>query len=118
MLTQTTITAGIEFDADNNPLSEERQGMALAIARATLAKEYGGYTETRSMGGWINDEGILITEAGRQWTISGESATLETAQQKANKVAETIREAFHQASVIASVIEARYTFVSQPAKVK
>lgn len=105
-----TITAGTGFDRHGNPLDAQDVQTALAGIRATLARAFGGYTETESLGGWINGAGDLVTEPGRRW-IALASITAGEAMDAARAVAEYARDALRQESVLIErdTIEAEFS---------
>lgn len=65
-----TITAGIEESAEGAALDRFTSATAIAHVRRLLAAECGGYTETDTNGGWVNDEGRLVEERGKRWDLS------------------------------------------------
>jgi hypothetical protein len=93
------ITAGIGYDRHGNALDAQHVQTALAGIRATLARAFGGYTETESLGGWINGAGELVTEPGRRW-VALASITAGEAMEAAHAVASYARDALRQESVL------------------
>ena len=65
----TVINVGIEQSRNGNMLPDTMQ--AIKNIRRYLAMLAGGYTETNTNGGWINDKGELVEEHGKQWTLAG-----------------------------------------------
>jgi hypothetical protein len=109
-MNRITIIAGITQDRDGNPIFDTLT--KLQRIRLKMAREFGGYTETNTYGGWINGEGHLVEEIGRQWVILADSAL--GIYGKAHKMAEFISFELNQDSVILEVIESSASFINQP----
>lgn len=104
-----TIIAGISLDRDNKPIHATLT--KLQNIRRRMAKDFGGYTETISEGGWINPLGELVEEIGRTWTIYAEG---DFVYNKAHKLAEFVSFELNQDSVVLEVIESGASFINQP----
>jgi len=59
---------GVGEDRDGNVISIERHESALGAIRREAATLFGGYTLTRTEGGWRNPQGRLVEEPG--YTLS------------------------------------------------
>lgn len=105
MSARITITAGTGFDRDGRALSAQRVAQALATIRATLAQTFGGYTETDTLGGWVDGSGELVTEPGKRWTVVEveEMAGLDSTRAAGWYVAGRIAAELGQASVLLEV---------------
>ena len=113
---KTTFNAGIGFNKVGESMDPDQvTTMALPAIRARLALEYGGFTESSVIGGW-NDGTTVITEQGLQWVCLSEG-TVPDAIHHARTVAQMIAGALDQASVLASVEELHFQFVTQAGEV-
>lgn len=105
-----TITAGITQDRDGNSIHDSLS--KLQRIRNKMAREFGGYTETSTYGGWINPKGELVEEIGRQFVILAD--TVPGVYGKAHKLAEFVSFELNQDSVILEVVETSANFINQP----
>jgi len=65
-----SLIVGVKFDRHNQTIDHEKlHDDILPSIRHLLATEFGGYTEVITTGGWINPDGHLVEEEGRQFTI-------------------------------------------------
>lgn len=94
-MARVTITAGTGEDRHGVPLSSSSVALALATIRGHLAATFGGFTETDTLGGWVDDGGRLVMEQGKRWTILADVPREEAAAQ-----AEVVRRALNQAAVV------------------
>ncbi|MGY6517479.1 MAG: hypothetical protein ACXIUZ_02075 [Lysobacteraceae bacterium] len=92
-----TITAGIEQDANGRPVRDV--AAKVREVRRLLAVTFGGYTETATAGGWVNDAGELIEESGRRWDILAEDAS------QAEAVASAVASILKQACVVLAITD-------------
>lgn len=104
---RATIIAGITQDRDGNAIKDTLH--KLQNIRAKLARDFGGYTEVQSFGGWINPEGELVEELGRTWTIYTDKG-----YGVAHNAAEFVSFELNQDSVVLEVIETGANFINQP----
>lgn len=111
-----TITAGIGYDRAGAPLNPQDVQTALAGIRATMARAFGGYTESETLGGWINGAGELVTEPGRRWTVLA-TITASEAMTAARAVADYARDVLRQESVLIErdTIEGEFAAAPVPA---
>lgn len=110
---KVTIIAGIGLDRDGNPVKDTLA--KLQRIRGALARRFGGYTESRTEGGWIKPEsGELVEEVGRQWTAYTD-ASEAVARHLALEAAEFVSFELNQDSVVMELAPAFAGFVSQPA---
>jgi hypothetical protein len=86
------LTVGHGYDKDNNPIDNGE--LLLAGVRQTLAKTFGGFTETQGLGGWINPEGVQVVEAVKVYTIATDKSEGEV-----EVCAAACRDLLHQHSV-------------------
>ena len=110
-----TITAGTAEDRTGAAIAPETLAQALATIRGTLARMFGGYTEADTYGGWIADDGRLVTEPGKRWTILAGPAA-DAAESNANAAAEVVRVALNQSAVVLEVETVRAEFVTAEVK--
>ena len=61
------ITTGIGEGRDGKPLKGINK--KLDTVRKHLGQTFGGYTEVKTFGGWVNDKGKLIQENTRTYEI-------------------------------------------------
>ena len=108
-----TITAGIGYDRNGAALHAQDVQQALAGIRATLARAFGGYTEAETVGGWINGAGELVTEPGRRWVALADLRRDE-ARQAARAVADYVRDALQQESVLIELDTSTAEFRTAP----
>lgn len=105
-----TIIAGVTQDRDGNSIHDSLT--KLKRIRLRMAKDFGGYTEAQTYGGWINPEGDLVEEIGRAWTIYADG---EFIYNKAHKLAEFVSFELNQDSVVLEMVETGANFLGQPA---
>ena len=67
---------GTEFDRDQSCIPIHGLERRLDRIRAHALTQFGGYTESRVTGGWINGRGKAVIEAGRQLAIIADNAKL------------------------------------------
>lgn len=60
---------GTEKDKHGATLTADRKYHALEATRRLLAHNYGGFTEIPTVGGWRNEEGNVVMEAGLKYEI-------------------------------------------------
>ncbi len=115
---RVTITAGAEQSSSGKLLTQVPH--RLVAIEQLLAKQNGGYTETLSYGGWINDDGNLVQEEAYTWTLIvqdtiapeiGEFTNREVAHEKAMAWAEYIKDTLEQSSIMVSVEKITTRFV-------
>ena len=64
------IVVGIGRDEDGEVIRDNDAFDALRNIRRIAATMFGGFTITQSLGGWLADDGELVTEVGRVITIA------------------------------------------------
>lgn len=101
-----TFNAGIGFTADNKPISSDELAMPLATIRAELARVFGGFTETDTVGGWSGENGNIVMEPGKQWICVTDSV------QDGNTVARRIAQLLNQSAVMLTSESVETDFVS------
>lgn len=106
---KATITAGIQFAAAK--WDTVYPDIYLPKIRREIARNAGGYTELDTHGGWVDDEGELIEEAGKQWIVYFSTADRQQAIQEAVKLSEYIRDKLSQHSVVLEFGEAVVNFI-------
>lgn len=97
------IVFGIEKDSKGASLDPLMVMAALRAIRHDAAKTFGGYTETSTVGGWIDSQETLVEEAGRKLEIYADTASYEMevkARKAALELAGYIREKLLQQAVV------------------
>jgi hypothetical protein len=89
-----TFTVGTGFTGGGRALDEVTVERRARIVRQALAQGFGGFTETRAQGGWINDAGALVMEPSRVWTVVTDRAEL------AEQTAAWLADVFEQTAVM------------------
>lgn len=102
---------GTGFNKDGEHIDPSHVIMAQAAFRGLLSREFGGFTETATMGGWVDGSGELVVEPGLQFVSMVESATIDTAKRKAEEVAAYMAGYLGQESVMLSITPAVVSFV-------
>jgi hypothetical protein len=57
-----TLLVGIERDGNGAQLDAQRRSEAMGALRSKAAEEFGGYTLSNAVGGWVNGDGVLVEE--------------------------------------------------------
>ncbi len=115
MQAKVTFNAGIGYTKSGHLVPE--LPVSVMTVRAVMAQAFGGYTETPTLGGWINGKGELVQEQGLQWEALTIADSLDALQEKAERIAGLIAVALDQEAVIYQLESARFEFVSQPATI-
>lgn len=102
-----TIIAGTKYKADSTALTLTEVSKAKQTARASLAHAFGGYTETKTKGGWINAKGELVTEPG----VKFEALVDALNDQMAHDIAAVLRRDLGQESVVLSSESVTFSFI-------
>ena len=100
-----TITAGTDQDKDGKLIRGVVANTALHFIRNEAAKQFGGYTETKANGGWINPEGLLVEECSTVFTICADDG------QAVREFASYVRETLNQHSVVFTDAENNAEFI-------
>ena len=102
-----TFIVGTGENRHGDLISEKDKRIALDKIRAMLASEFGGYTESATLGGWMNPQGKLVTEQGRKFEVY----TYKT--ENALDCANTMARLLNQHSVVLSKSDVISEFVEQ-----
>lgn len=102
-----TIIVGVQENAQGDIISDKDRALGLRNTRALLASEYGGYTETTTMGGWLNPEERLVTELGRKFEVYAEETD------NAKEVARLIARYMQQHSVVLDITPSNMMFINK-----
>lgn len=105
-----TFTAGLEKGADGFYLDEGMVADAVSTVRRQLAARFGGYTETDSVGGWIDDDGYLVEERGKRWVCLA-SMDRKEAEKAGRELAGMIAAELRQACVVMEIERVSSAFV-------
>lgn len=81
-----TITAGTGFDSRGDAIALDVLAAKLAVIRSHLAGKFGGFTETETVGGWLNGVGELVLEHGRRWIVLADDSIDYSGQDAARYV--------------------------------
>jgi len=100
---KATVTAGVGFDMHGDIL---QANALLPKIRREIARHAGGYTELNTKGGWVDDEGELVDELGKQWIVYLPTSDRQQAIQQATMLAEFVRDSLNQRSVMLEFGEA------------
>ena len=95
-MNRVTITVGVGFTWNSEPLSPDQRAEAISAVHAHLTSVYGGYTEELIHGGW-NRRGVTVTEPGRRYIM------LTDVADRAEDSARFIGRAFHQRAVMLEI---------------
>lgn len=91
-MNRITITTGTSEDRHGHAIPAAELDTKLDRIRTYLAQEYGGFTEVQTVGGWSNDEGRLVIELGRRYTIAT-ADPFTTGRQAADFIRRTLGQA-------------------------
>lgn len=95
-----TIVAGTTWDKYGQSLNQSEFFSGLEQIRRKLTDTFGGYTETKTVGGWHDGE-MIYEEPGRQWSaLTGHIDSVVEVETTAKQIAEYAAEALQQASVL------------------
>lgn len=103
-MTTVIINAGIGKSRHNSELDTTMVMYAVDKIRHYLALTAGGFTETETMGGWIDGEGRLVQERGKQWTVAGYD------MERGKDAARYIGKALNQDTVMVSYYQTETAF--------
>lgn len=92
-----SVTFGVDEDKSGKALNPGNVNDVRADAMRAIAKEYGGVTFNRNLGGWVNDEGRLVEE--RSFTLYVVDIQ-NKGSEKIQEVAQVIKTALNQSSVL------------------
>jgi hypothetical protein len=93
---QFQITCGIEKDRNGSSIDKLHIEKCIQAIKHRLCTRFGGYTMTRSFGGWVND-GVLVEEEGVVFTVLYDGIA---APENITFVAEFIRDLLDQQCVV------------------
>ncbi len=102
-----TFTAGIEFNALGMRMSPRVVNASIARVRELLVDWAGGFTETRTHGGWRGLDGTIVMEKGIRWDVSRDTDD----GMQASELAQLIAAALTQASVMLTSQDVAVRFV-------
>lgn len=95
-----TIVVGTTWDKYGQALSGADFFDGVERIRRKLTDNFGGYTETKGVGGWFDGE-MVIEEPGRTWTtLTGHIDSVGEVETTAKQIAEYAASALQQASVL------------------
>jgi hypothetical protein len=96
------IITGIGEDASGIPLLPREQADATDHVLAQSSSLFGGVSATHGIGAWLNPAGKLVKELNLTLVVHADGAD---AHAKAEQLAEIVREAFRQHSVLLTASE-------------
>lgn len=95
-----TIVAGTTWDKYGQALGGADFFDGVERIRRKLTDNFGGYTETKTVGGWHDGE-MIVEEPGRQWSaLTGHIDSVVEVETQAKQLAEYAASALNQASVL------------------
>jgi hypothetical protein len=98
---------GVGEDKDRNPLQAVDQ--KLERVAQYVAANFGGYTFISTTGGWINPQGILVSEAGMTLFIMADDT--EDNRVNAGILACFVRDVMHQACVAFTITQCQFQYL-------
>ena len=101
---------GTEFDKNNQPLAKEVVATVLFLVETDLARTFGGYTSTKSSGGYIHANGALAKECSFVYEVVTNDSERDSAP-LVRAIANRAGEYLNQESVLVVAIEARHEFI-------
>lgn len=115
-----TFNVGVGFDKDGEPIPNGIKYDAIDSIESRLIRDGGGYTSITTEGGYRHNSGHNVMEEGRQYVVlaqygepeMGHDAQHALAVHWARDMAQFMRRALNQESVLVTVESVQFEFVS------
>lgn len=99
---------GVSEDRDGNTITIIRREEAMDEIKRVCMSLFGGYTLTRTEGGWRNPQGRLVEEPGYTLSVLAKSDTRYFDEDPIKSMAGCIKQQLAQEAVAATVIECNW----------
>lgn len=106
-----TFTTGTGNNAQGKVMQATTARIGAENVRKALVETYGGFTELDVVGGWKNDAGTTVIEAGKQWVVLVDQELGHYNDGHASAMARRIAGILNQDSVLLQVERVTATFV-------
>lgn len=106
-----TFTTGTGNNAQGKVMQATTARIGVENVRKALMDYYGGFTESDTVGGWKDEKGSAVIEAGKQWVVLVAQEIGHYNDGHASAMARRIAGILNQESVLLQVEKVTATFV-------